>query len=292
LCLVGYNSFVSQEQAKNILEQWRESALYWEKHAEIVHTMFAPITSAMIDAAGIRESHSVLDLAGGVGEPSLTIAETVGPSGSVTFTDAVEQMLAAAARQARKRAPMNISFCQCLADSLPFENESFDVVVCRLGVMLFPHPEAATMEMLRVLKPDGRLTVAVWASSEANPFFRVVTDVISRYLDSPPEDPEAPGAFRFAERGKLARLLEGAGAIDISEHLLKFDLEAPLTPKRFWEVRAELSDTLRAKVSKLSSEQLSRVAGEVEEAGRAFYAGGRMKFPAQVLIVTGQRAKG
>ena len=115
-------------------------------------------------------------------------------------------------------------------------------------------------------------------------------DVVSRYIESPPEDPEAPGAFRFAEPGKLAGMLTEGGATDVCEWLINFDLEAPITPKQFWEVRVELSDTLRAKVASLSREQLERVAREVEEAGRAFFTAGRMKFPGQVLIVTGRKA--
>ena len=114
-------------------------------------------------------------------------------------------------------------------------------------------------------------------------------DVVSRYIESPPEEPDAPGAFRFADPGKLACLLTDAGAIDVAERIVDFNLEAPITPKRFWETRVELSDTLRAKVASLSKEQLARVAQEVEDAGRAFFAAGRMKFPGQILIVTGRK---
>lgn len=113
--------------------------------------------------------------------------------------------------------------------------------------------------------------------------------VMSRYIELPPEDPDAPGAFRFAERGKLAGIFGDAGAINVTERLLEFRLEAPLTPREFWKVRSELSDTLRSKLVQLSSEQLERIAQEVEEAGRAFFAEGRMRFPAQVLVVTGNK---
>ena len=278
---------MSSEQKKDVLREWRESAPYWAKHADTVRSMFAPITSALIEAAEISEGQSVLDVAGGSGEPSISISGVVGASGSVICTDGVIEMVLAARGQARSRGLGNIEFSQCLAESLPFPGKTFDAVVCRLGVMLFPDPAAAIREMLRTVRPGGRVSFAVWNTRDSNPFFQVVMDVVSRYVESPPEDPDAPGAFRFAEPGKLARLVSEAGAIGVSERLLRFDLEAPLTPKQFWEVRAELSDTLRAKVAQLSSEQLARVAREVEEAGRAFFVDGRMKFPAQVYIVTG-----
>ena len=253
--------------------------------------MFAPITSALIEAAAIETGDFVLDVAGGSGEPSITIAEAVGPSASVFFTDAVAEMVVASRSQASHRRLTNIEFSQCVGEALPFLTNTFDVVVCRLGVMLFRDPAASIGEMLRVVKPAGRVALAVWSTRDSNPFFHVVANIVSRYVESPPEDPDAPGAFRFAGRGKLASLLRDVGAISVTERLLQFSLEAPLKPKQFWEVRTELSDTLRAKVAALSPEQVARMAQEVEEAGRAFYEAGRMRFPAEVLIVCGTRQR-
>jgi len=276
-------------ESKDILGEWRESAPYWAMHADTVRSMFEPITRVLIDAAGVSRGQTVLDVAGGTGEPSINISPAVGASGSVTCTDAVGEMVATARREARKLTLTNIQFTQCLAESLPFYDQSFDAVVCRLGVMLFPDPESAIREMLRVVKRGGQITCAVWCSRDSNPFFGVVMDVVSRYIESPPEDPDAPGAFRFSEPGKLARLLAQRGAFEVHERVVDFALEAPITPKQFWKVRVELSDTLRAKVASLSPVQLKQVATEVEEAGRAFFTAGRMSFPGQVLVVTGKK---
>lgn len=280
---------MSSMHNKDVLREWRESAPYWAKHAGIVRSMFAPITSALIEAAEIDETSSVLDVAGGSGEPSITIAEAVAASGSVIFTDAVAEMVRATRGETRDRGLTNIEFTQCVGEALPFSSDTFDVVVCRLGIMLFPEPSAAIREILRVAKPGGRLAFAVWGTRDSNPFFQVVANIVSRYVASPPEDPHAPGAFRFAERGKLASLLNNAGAIEVTERLLDFTIEAPLTPKQFWEVRTELSDTLREKVAALTSSQSVELAQAVEEAGRAFYEDGRMRFPAEVLIVSGRK---
>jgi len=280
----------TDSNSKDVLREWRESAPYWAKHAGTVRSMFAPITRALIEAAAIHEGHSVLDVAGGSGEPSITIAEAVGQSGSVICTDAVAEMVRASRSEARNRELANIEFTQCLGEALPFQPDTFDVVVCRLGVMLFPDPSGAIREILRVVKTDGCIAFAVWAARDSNPFFHIVANIVSRYVESPPEDPDAPGAFHFAESGKLASLLNDAGVIEVSERVLDFTLDAPLTPKQFWEVRAELSDTLRAKVAALSKEQVARIVQEVEEAGRAFYEAGRIRFPAEVLIVTGSKA--
>ncbi len=282
---------MSSEHTKDVQQEWRESAPYWAKHAGTVQAMFAPISSAIINAAKIAEGDRVLDVAGGVGEPSIPIAEALGGSTSVFFTDYVGEMVATSRSQARHLRLTNIEFTQCAGEALPFLTNTFDVVVCRLGVMLFPDPMAAIREMLRVAKPAGRVALAVWSARAENPFFHVVANILSRYVESPPENPDAPGAFRFADRGKLADLIRQAGATEVTERLLNFTLEAPLTPKQFWEVRAELSDTLRAKVATLSPEQAARMAGEVEAAGRAFYEAGRMRFPGEVLIVSATKPK-
>jgi ubiquinone/menaquinone biosynthesis C-methylase UbiE len=275
--------------ADEVLREWRESAYYWQKHAGSIRTMFGPVTQALIEDAGIVAGDAVLDVAGGAGEPSLTIAAAVGPAGSVTCTDATSEMISAARSEAERRGLANVGFRQCSADSLPFENNSFDAVVCRLGVMFFPDPLAGLSEMLRVTKRAGRIALAVWSKSELNPFSYIVNYVLARHFEAAaPADPNAPGAFRFAERGSLARILRDAGASEVKERVLKFHLAAPISLKQFWELRSETSGTLRAKLTKLSSAQRELIAQEVQEAAREFFPNDQMKIPAEMIIVSGQ----
>src|SRR6185503_14228020 len=104
-----------------LLGAWRESASYWRRHSATIRTMFTPVTQALIEEAAIVEGQVVLDVAGGAGEPSVTIAELVGPKGSVTYTDAVAEMVTAAEIESRRRGVTNVVFLQCLANTLPFE---------------------------------------------------------------------------------------------------------------------------------------------------------------------------
>lgn len=162
-------------------------------------------------------------------------------------TDVVAEMVAAAEREARRRGLTNIEFRQTSADSLPFGDNTFDTAVCRLGVMFFPDPLAGLAEMLRVTKPGGKVSFAVWAKSELNPFSYVITHVVSRYIVTPLADLTAPGAFRFAEPGALARLLTQSGARDVTERAFRFHIEAPITPMEFWEMRSQTSGSFRLK---------------------------------------------
>ncbi len=274
------------ENATDTLREWRESAPHWAKHSATIRTLFAPLTQAIIEDADIGPGQSVLDVAGGAGEPSLTIARVVGLAGSVMCTDAVAEMVATAEGAAQRQGIRNVRFRQCTADSLPFADNSFDTVVSRLGAMFFPDPLLSIRGMLRVARPGGTISLAVWHKSELNPFLYCITDVMNRYIETPPSDPDAPGAFRFAEPGKLAGVFTDAGASDVTERLFKFRMEAPMSAQEYWILRSEISETLRANIARLNAEQTFGVRMEVQEAVREFFPNGEMSFPAQMLIVT------
>lgn len=279
------------EVERETLREWQSSAPFWEKHRATVTAMFVPLTDAVIEDARIRGGQSVLDVGGGAGEPSLTIAKVVGSAGCVTCTDPVAEMIAAARREAQRQGITNVRFEQCASDSLPFENDTFDAAVSRLSAMFFSDPLGGLSEMLRVVRPGGYVAFVVWAAPDRNPFFHVITDAVSRYIESPPPDPNAPGAFRFAESGKLAALLKQTGAVTVMERVLSFRIKAPLKLAEFWTVRVELSDTLREKVAQLSPDQLRRIQHEVQNAAREFFQKDRMNFPGAALVITGTKSE-
>src|SRR5688500_11402545 len=257
-----------QVQTIDVLPEWRNSAPYWAKHQTTIRQMFAPLTRALIEDAVIVPGQSVLDIAGGPGEPSMTIAEVVGPAGLVTCTDAVAEMVEAARTEARNRRLTNVQFRQCTAHDLPFPDNSFDVTVSRLGAMFFPDPELAFREMLRVTKPGGSVGFVVWHKSEFNPYSHVVTEVLSRHIETAPPAPDAPDAFRFAEPGNLARVLRTAGAMNIRERILRFDMAAPISPEEFWDMRSEITETLRDKLKNFSAAERWQIGRQVQHAVR------------------------
>jgi SAM-dependent methyltransferase len=198
-------------------------------------------------------------------------------------------MVETARSEAQRRGITNVQFRQCTADALPFDGDSFDVTVCRLGAMFFPDPVAAIREMLRVTKLGGSLALAVWHKSEVNPFCYTVTGVIDRHINPGAVDPDAPNAFRFAEPGKLAGIMTEAGASDVEEHVVKFNLEAPISPSQFWTMRSQTSDTLRDKLAKLSADEQTQIADEAQQAVKEFFPGNQMRFPTQMIVVTGKK---
>jgi SAM-dependent methyltransferase len=196
-------------------------------------------------------------------------------------------MVAAARRAASHLGFSNAQFEVAFADHLPFPANTFDAIISRFGAMFFPSPVEAVRQMLRVLKPRRKLALAVWHSADTNPFFNTVSQVIDRYVESPPPAPDAPDAFRFATPGKLRDILADAGVMAPTERLLQFNIQAPVSKEEFWILRTELSEKMREKIALLSSDQLTEAKHQVLEAFRPYSTATGMSFPAQVLIVGG-----
>jgi ubiquinone/menaquinone biosynthesis C-methylase UbiE len=276
------------ENQNKVLHAWQTSARYWDKYRVLITEMFAPLTTALVEQAQIGTGQKVLDIGGGSGEPSLTISRIVGRTGSVTYTDPIAGMLEGAQAEASRRGLTNIVFRQCSADHLPFADCTFDVAVGRLSAMFFVHPATAVREALRVVLKEGRVAFAVWGPKEANPFFSSMTDVIDQFLEIPP-DSDAPDAFRFALPAKLAGVLEQADAKNVIERRLSFQIEAAISFDQFWQLRTEMSETVREKMARLTPAQLPDVKKAVADAARKYFVSGTMSFPAEALIVSGRK---
>jgi ubiquinone/menaquinone biosynthesis C-methylase UbiE len=277
------------ENQDKALHAWQTSARYWDKYRALITEMFAPLTSGLVEEAQIGIGQKVLDIGGGSGEPSLTISRIVGPTGLVTYTDPVAGMLESAQAEAGRRGLTNIHFRQCSADDLPFTDCTFDVAIGRLSAMFFADPAAAVREALRVVLKNGCVAFAVWGPKEANPFFSSISDVIDQFLGGLPQDSDAPDAFRFAVPATLAGILEQADAHNVIERQLNFQIKAAISFEQFWQLRTQMSETLREKMTRLTPNQLPTVKQAVADAAQKYFVNGTMSFPAQALIVSGRK---
>jgi ubiquinone/menaquinone biosynthesis C-methylase UbiE len=275
---------------QEVINRWTGSAPYWEKHRDVIRQMFAPVTLALAEEGQIGAGHVVLDIATGPGEPALSLAARVGAEGKVYGIDPIPEMVAAARRAADHLGLRNVQFDVAFADKMPFPADMFDAVISRFGVMFFPVPVDGVREMLRVLKPGRKLALAVWHFAENNPFHYALSRVIDRYVESPPLAPDALDAFRFATPGKLRTILSEAGAGSVSERLLKFPIDTAVPVEDFWTLRIEMSEKLREKIARLSSDQLAKVKREALESLGEYCTNKGMSFPAEVLIVSGVKA--
>ncbi len=275
---------------QDVVKRWSNSAPFWEKHREIIRGMFAPVTQALVAESQLASGHTVLDIATGPGEPALSLSALVGPAGRVFGIDPIPGMIDGARRAADQLELKNVQFDVAFADHLPFAAETFDAVISRFGAMFFPAPVDAVREMLRVLKPGRKVALAVWHFAEKNPFHQALSRVMDRHVEPPPPGPDALDTFRFATPGTLRNFLNQAGAIAVSERLLQFTIQAPVSAEDFWTLRREMSDTLREKILTLSKEQFTVVNDDILESLREYSTDGGMSFPAEVLILSGAKA--
>jgi SAM-dependent methyltransferase len=159
-------------------------------------------------AAQIGPGQRVLDVACGTGILARHVAPLVGPSGSVVGLDINEGMLDVA----RRKAP-EIEWKQGRAEELPFAEGSFDAVVSQFALMFFEDRQGAIREMLRVLKPGGRLAVAVWDSAENSPGYAALMDLLQRLFGEQAADAlRAP--FVLGDTQTLRALFASAGLPD------------------------------------------------------------------------------
>jgi len=274
---------------KTTLDEWRENAEYWTRFAPLLHQMLAPLTATLIEELQINKGDRVLDVAGGAGEPAFSIASQTGEHGLVTCTDAVPEMVSAAERLASELGIVNIEFQHCTAESLPFPDNTFDAVESRLGIMFFSDPLKALREMLRVAKPGATIALAVWHKAEFNPFCALPSKVMAQHVPSEPAAPDAPTAYRFAEEGKLARLLADAGAVSMKERLFEFRITGDLSFADYWNLRATTSGTLREQLQTLPAAEVELISAEVADAVRPYFPNDRMDFPAAMMIASGRK---
>jgi SAM-dependent methyltransferase len=265
------------------------SAPFWEKHREVVRELFAPVSEALIEDAGVVSGSSVLDVATGHGEPALRIAEVVGPTGEVVGADPAVGMIEEARRAASQRSLKNVRFEVAGADSLPFPDDHFDAVISRFGVTFFPSPENGIREMLRVLKPGKTMSFAVWHYLDNNPFHYCLARIVDRFSPEPELPPDAPGPFRFATPGKLRSIVAEAGARNVSERLFRFSINAPLTVEDFWNFRCDWAEKLHRRLAALPTEAFIELKKQVLDEFRSYVKGAGVSFPGEALIVSGRK---
>jgi len=172
--------------------------------------LFQEWTSRVMDAAKLHSGHRVLDVACGTGVLAREAAIRVGPSGFVAGLDPSPGMLAVA-----ERLTPTVEWRQGTAESLPFPDQSFDAVVSQFGLMFFSEHRQAVSEMLRVLKSQGRVAVAVWDSLYSLPAYACEVALLERVAGKRAADAlRAP--FVLGDRKELVALFEKAGTDSVA----------------------------------------------------------------------------
>jgi ubiquinone/menaquinone biosynthesis C-methylase UbiE len=279
-----------QKIRERLRHEWTDerTVAAWRKWRSHIKHFTRGATEAILEAGQVRPGMNVLDLASGVGDPALPLAVAVGPTGHVTATDIGPDMISLAEEMAQTKGLTNISFQIANAESLPFANESFDLVTCRFGVMLFPDPVAAMKECRRVLKHGARVALVAWGAKE-QPFFTTTGGILLKYVQMPAPDADAPHLFMFGERGRLRRTLEAAGFADAREEVRKVQGKWTSSLEKYWEQFTEVAAPFRPLVEKLTPETRAKAVEEILAALRKFSDGKEINMPLEIVVGTGTR---
>jgi SAM-dependent methyltransferase len=268
-------------------QTWDRFSGGWTKWDHLVLAMLAPTGEEMIRSLKLVDGGQHLDVAAGTGEPGLSIAARL-PRGRVVLTDVSAGMLAAAQKHAIERGLGNVELRECGVDALPFDDESFDTISCRFGFMFFPDIPAAVDELLRVLRPGGRISAAVWAEPAGNPWATIPMGAIGAEVDLPVPQPDAPGLFRCAAPGAIAAIFRAAGMSDVVESDVHGTVEAA-TAEDYWNFMTEVAAPVVAGLSLTDDATRQRIRAATIEKVRAFEVNGRLSVPLQARCITGTK---
>jgi len=205
-------------------DQWNEDAAAWHRWGPTLQTWLGGVTQKMLDLAQVGPGQRVLDIAAGAGEPALSAAERVGPQGDVLATDLSENILQFAQKIADDRGLSHFKTQAMDGEHLALPDASFDIVLCRFGLIYMPNRQRALTEWLRVLKPGGRAVVAVFSTPERNGWGTVPIGIIRKRAQLPPPLPGQPGPFSLGGEGVLESAFRQAGYRDIEAHTLSAPL--------------------------------------------------------------------
>ena len=222
---------------------WAAVAPGWATHAAYADSRGALAAARMLELTLPQPAERVLELACGPGGLGLAAAARVGPAGAVVLSDVAAEMTAIAAARADALGLTNVSTRELDFESIDQPDDSYDVVLCREGLMFATDPARAAGEIRRVLRPGGRVALAVWGPRERNPWLGLVFDAVSAQTGRPVPPPGIPGPFSLAERDRLTALLSGAGLTDVDVG----ELDVPLQAASFedwWERTSALAGPL------------------------------------------------
>jgi SAM-dependent methyltransferase len=266
-------------------QQWGDAAAKWAKKAEEEETgASADATVWMLAAADPQPGQRVLELACGAGRIGLQVATRVEPAGTVLCSDFSEAMVEAVEQRIERRGVSNVSARVLNAEALDLPNEEpFDLVLCRFGYMLMADQPQALRESARVLRPDGRLVLAVWGAAEKNPWLSLILKAVMSHLGAPPPEPGTPGPFSLGDPERLRGLVEQAGLVDVEVAGIETK-QTYASPAAWWEEILEVSGPLAAMLNALPESDRETIrAAALAEADRFRAEDGKVVFPASIL---------
>jgi SAM-dependent methyltransferase len=256
----------------------------WDERHAYLEEVARPVTEKMLELIHPSPGDAMLDLAAGTGVVGFSVASLVGPTGRVIVGDFADAMVEAASRRAEELGLDNVE-CRVLdAERLDLPDGSVDGVLCRWGYMLMADVAAALRETRRVLRGEGRVSCAVFAGPEQNPWAALPSRVLQQRGHIPPPEAGAPGILALADRDRLRLLFTEAGFADpaIQEVTFGFGFAGM---DDYWEFLNSAAGAIAMVLTRLGEDERERIRGEIADQLDAFGGSGQIELPATSLVV-------
>ena len=250
-------------------------------------TSMRPVSEGLIESLNLGGHEHILDVASGTGEPGLTLSSFL-PQGQVTGSDLSEKMVEIANENARILDIANYQSIVCEASKMPFEDNYFDHLLSRFGIMFFPDMQSGLREMIRVVKPGGKLAIAVWADPALNPFITILARTVIEKLDLPMPSPETPGIFRCAQPGFLKQMLIDQGLHNVSESNISGEATFD-SPIQYWDVFSDVAGPVMQALNSAPQNIIDEVKETVLEQAEKHIRDGKVYTSWQAIVSTGTK---
>ena len=282
-------SFDSARYKAGQIQQWDTAAANWRKWWQTFEQGAQCLSDRLVELADIRPGHRVLDVATGIGEPAITAAQRVGPTGLVVATDQAPQMLAIARERAAVLKLQNMEFREMDAESLNLPEGTFNAVLCRWGMMFFPNLAESLRQIWRLLIPGGYFAAAVWDVAAKVPALSLPMSVARRILQLPPPPPGTPNVFSLADSSALEQSLRQAGFADVRSERLTVTYELS-SAEEFVQRSCDINIVLNAALAAQSVERQAELRQAIANAAQQYTTPeGTNRMPNESICVVGRR---
>ena len=280
------SSFDPAAYKRTTREQWDVSGAGYDAWGATIQSLIRPAAEHMLDAMGIDEGSSVLELACGSGALTHLLAERVGTDGRVVATDLSPGMVALAGANADRDGLTQVDVREMDEEAFEFDEQRFDAVVSSLGLMFFPDPESSLRSQVRALGPGGRVGAIVISGPAANPFFSVPAQIIGARAGLAPPAPGMPGPFALGVPGQLASLFEAAGLSDVAAQTIRtaVELESVEEHLRFLK---DAFGALHMLMGNMSDDEKAETWSAVAGALAVYQGPDGFVSPAELIVCTG-----